>query len=580
MRKLNVGIDLALVGQHRASVYDPQTTQFLDNSFSFDSSYEGYEYLLKRVYGYVRKEEETEIHFIMEPTGMAWMPLSCFLVTRGHSVYRVSTQKSSDLRKFLSKHTKTDKVDTRALAVLPEVDSKGIYQLYLPTADLGTLSRKSKHMAKLTKEASIHKLRIQSICGMVNPNVLKAFGEEKFSVSARTLYRHFTNPFRIGTVSQEGFFEGFRKLRGTDVSTEQLEKIYQASVSAVKIYGPMVENGTLPFDFQQVDEEIQTELRILEFLEAEIRQVQRTIDVYYKKVDNEEALKSIRGIGEKIAPAILGIIGDVSRFANIDKFRRFSGFVPKKNQSSNHEKKGQKINKAAQKLLKEYLYMAADVARQWDPEFAAFYDRLMRKGFHHYAAVCALANKMAGRVYAVLKRMQRSPTSNYTSSIPVVPQEQLRSEEVAYQLRDLEGNVVTNKVGRAIVQEKFPSKSQRKKQEALEKKQNKAKKETMQAEKNAEKQRESLPSHQLLTEEMRQLFRQMPENSSVRSGKTLPAKNVLDNMLPGRFLQNEDDNSEKATLIDVLIKLKKHIEENAHEAVDNLYESGGKKHLT
>ena len=170
----------------------------------------------------------------------------------------------------------------------------------------------------------------------------------------------------------------------------------------------------------------------------------------------------------------------------------------------------------------------------------------MRKGFHHYAAVCALANKMAGRVYAVLKRMQRSQTSNYTSSIPVVSQEQLRSEEVAYQLRDLDGNVVTNKVGRKIVQEQFPSKSQRKKQEALEKKQNKAKPESMQAKKNAEKQRESIPSHQLLTEETRQLFRQMPENSSVRSGKTLPAKDVLDNMLPGRFLQDEDDNSEKS----------------------------------
>jgi transposase len=297
----------------------------------------------------VRKEEETEIHFIMEPTGLAWMPLSCFLVTRGHhSVYRVSTQKSSDLRKFLNRHTKTDKVDTRTLEVLPEVDSKGIYQLYLPTADLGTLSRKSKHMAKLTKEASVHKLRIQSIFGMVNPNVLKAFGDKKkFSISARTLYRHFASPFRIATVSQEGFIEGFRKLRGTEESTELLEKIYQASVSAVKIYGPMVEQGTLPFDFQQVDEEIQTELRILEFLEAEIKQVQRTIDVYYKKVDNEEALKSIRGLGEKIAPAILGIIGDVSRFANIDKFRRFFGFVPKKNQSSNHAKKRAKDNQGS-----------------------------------------------------------------------------------------------------------------------------------------------------------------------------------------------------------------------------------------
>lgn len=63
------------------------------------------------------------------------------------------------------------------------------------------------------------------------------------------------------------------------------------------------------------------------------------------------------------------------------------------------------ITKAAQKLLKKYLYMAAETARQYDPEFAAFYDRLTKKGFHHLQAVCALANKMAGRVYALMNRM-------------------------------------------------------------------------------------------------------------------------------------------------------------------------------
>ena len=78
MERLNVGIDLALVGRHRASMYDPQTKQFLDNSFSFENSYEGYEYLLQRVYKHIPEGEETQIDFIMEPTGLAWMPLSCF----------------------------------------------------------------------------------------------------------------------------------------------------------------------------------------------------------------------------------------------------------------------------------------------------------------------------------------------------------------------------------------------------------------------------------------------------------------------------------------------------------------------
>jgi len=547
----------------------------LDNSFSFENSHEGYEHLLSRVNKHVAEGEETEVHFIMEPTGLAWMPLSCFLVIRGHRVFRVSTQKSSDFRKFLSKHTKSDRVDTRALAQLPEVDREALYELYLPTTDLGTLSRNSKHMAKLIQEAGRHKQRIQSIFAMVNPGVLKAFGEEKFSIAGRTLYRDFTDPFKIIGMGKEVFFREFRQGAGKEVKEEILEKIYQTSVSAVKIYEPMVELGILPFDFEQVDEEIQAELRILDVLEIECAKKQKEIDENYKRVDNEGALKSIRGIGKKIAPAVLGIVGDVSRFLNIDGFGKYFGFIPKKNQSSDHEKGGQKISKSAQKLLKKYMYMAAEVARRWDPECAAFYDRLTKKGLHHFAANCAVANKLVRRVYAVLKRMQRSESSNYKSSFSISSSEQLNTEEVAYQLRDLDGNVVTKKVAREIVQEKFPSKSQREKQEAQAKKQKESQKEPIHIPNATEQHKESLPSQQLLSEQPRQFVREMSANSSKRSGKTLPAKTVLDNTLSEWFLQDKDNDFGKGELRDLLIKLKNQIEKKEIDVVDNLWKSGG-----
>jgi len=121
------------------------------------------------------------------------------------------------------------------------------------------------------------------------------------------------------------------------------------------------------------------------------------------------------------------------------------------------------ITKAAQKLLKKYLYMAAETARQYDPEFAAFYDRLTKKGFHHFQAVCALADKMAGRVYALLNRMQRAENTCYKSlRAPVDPEEQLKPEQVVYKIRDLDGKIIDKREVRKIIQEKFPSKSQRK----------------------------------------------------------------------------------------------------------------------
>ncbi len=110
MKMLHVGVDLALKADHRAAVHDPREDRFLDKSFGFDRSFEGYEHLLARVLKHVPKEEECQLVFLMEPTSGAWVPLSCYLVQRGYTVYRVTTQKSSDYRKFLSKHTKTDRL--------------------------------------------------------------------------------------------------------------------------------------------------------------------------------------------------------------------------------------------------------------------------------------------------------------------------------------------------------------------------------------------------------------------------------------------------------------------------------------
>ena len=63
----------------------------------------------------------------------------------------------------------------------------------------------------------------------------------------------------------------------------------------------------------------------------------------------------------------------------------------------------------------------------------------------------------------------------------------------------------------------------------------------------------------------------------MRSGKTLPAKAVLDDMISEWTLQ--DNGPEKDELIAILIRLKDQIEKKEFEAVENLREGGGKKIL-
>jgi hypothetical protein len=202
----------------------------------------------------------------------------------------------------------------------------------------------------------------------------------------------------------------------------------------------------------------------LDYEERKIAEQEKQILTLYRTIDPEGYLMTPQGIGPTIAPAILGVIGDVSRFPNIDAFRAYFGFIPKKKQSSSREKQGIGIHKAAQGLLQKYLFLAAEVAGQYDPEFAAFYDRLMKKGHHHYQAICALSNKLAGRIYALLNRMQRAAGSRYVSSASTVePCQLLQPEHVGYKLRDLDGRIIDKKEARRIVLERFPSKSQRRK---------------------------------------------------------------------------------------------------------------------
>ncbi len=55
----------------------------------------------------------------------------------------------------------------------------------------------------------------------------------------------------------------------------------------------------------------------------QLAKMPREIESLYKKIDPKGYLISIRGIGRTITPAVLGIVGDVSRFPRIGVFKKY-----------------------------------------------------------------------------------------------------------------------------------------------------------------------------------------------------------------------------------------------------------------
>ncbi len=113
--------------------------------------------------------EGTRLEVVFEPTGPAWMPVAVFFARRGHAVYRVSSAKAADLRRFLRRHAKSNGIDAETLARLPLADPQGLQPLELPGPDAAALDRRVRACARLTRAGSEHKVRIKDLVRQLLP---------------------------------------------------------------------------------------------------------------------------------------------------------------------------------------------------------------------------------------------------------------------------------------------------------------------------------------------------------------------------------------------------------------------------
>ena len=116
-----VGIDVAIKSAHKVSILDRRTGQPIRRTLSVARTFEGV-HRLKEILS-----EADRVEVAIEPAGNAWRPLAGLkprrqvrrwseeeLMAYGFDVYLVDPKKSSRLRKALSDHVKSDRVDAEA----------------------------------------------------------------------------------------------------------------------------------------------------------------------------------------------------------------------------------------------------------------------------------------------------------------------------------------------------------------------------------------------------------------------------------------------------------------------------------
>lgn len=427
-----IGIDPAIESKHTASILNSKAEAIRKN-YKFAASKQEFDNLLKTA-----KADGipfSEICIVCEPTSLVWIPIATYFSALGCKIYMIKPEKAAALRKFFKKHAKTDSIDSMTLAKMPFIDSENLYPLSLRSSDYVALERLCKQRDKLVSLAVAPKTRIRSFFQLANPGVLKAF-EDPFSAAGRKFLRNYVNPNKVLRTGLNRLHKSLNNASRGQTHIDVCETIINSSRNAVALYSNATAKNSLPFDYEQLQLEVNIELDTMEYAEKQISFLESRIESLYLKLDPDETLKSLKGFGTILASIALSITGDINRFHNIRQYKAFSSMIPKTKGTSDTEYLGLSISKGSHPLLRKTYYMAAETARHWDIDFAKkYHECIIVKGMHHKQAICVLANMFASRVYSLLKRKANSNGN----------------DAVSYQLRNAKGKPIDKQIARKII---------------------------------------------------------------------------------------------------------------------------------
>lgn len=112
-------------------------------------------------------------------------------------------------------------------------------------------------------------------------------------------------------------------------------------------------------------------------------------------------LQTIKGIGPYIAASLIGEIQDMTRFKTAKTLIAYAGLDPRIRQSGHTLNSTGRITKRGSSYLRRSIFMAANVARQHDPNLKAFYEKKRSEGKSYKVATVATARKLLTIVRAV-----------------------------------------------------------------------------------------------------------------------------------------------------------------------------------
>ncbi len=349
-----VGIDISKF-KHDCFIQS-ETGKVIKNSFSFNNSKEGFDYLLSILDAL---DHSQEIRIGLEATGHYGDNLMPFLNEHGYSFMQFNPyliKKVSEA--FTLRRTKTDKLDAMTISkVLLSVDYKP-YQL--SSYHISSLKSLTRLREALVKERSLHLVKLTNVMDKLFPE-FKPFFNGKFGTTAIYILKKYKTPKRISKLTDEEILLLKKMHRKSSVSKfVKLRELAKNTVGHTDEY--------LLFQLKSI-------LIIYETIDKEISNIESQIESIMKEYHTN--IPSIPGISTISAAQIVGEFGDFNKFSSASKLLAFAGLEPSTIQSRTMIQNGKMVKHGSPHLR----YVLMNVAKTIIIHNPTFYEYYSKK--HH-----------------------------------------------------------------------------------------------------------------------------------------------------------------------------------------------------
>jgi len=337
-----------------------------------------------------------DVKFCLEATGHYWLPIYCYLTNQGFELHVINPIQSDALRNLYVRKTKTDQKDALLLADLLRLGRAP--ETRLPSETTLKLQSLSRLRFEFVRQVGGLKNRVLGILDRIFPEYPDCFSDV-FIRTSRELLKSYPEPEELAEVDLSELSAFLKEHSRGRFGEERAKKIQSLA------------KGT--FGITMALDAFTLQLRLLveqiEFIEEQIRVIEDAINEVMeelrpsKDTPYRHVIETIPGIGPVLAAAIIGEIGDISRFPNPRALVAYAGLDATVRASGLFEGTRNRISKRGSPVLRNSLWLAAVSARRFNPELRAYYEQKRSQGKHSNVATGAVARKLVHLIYSLWK---------------------------------------------------------------------------------------------------------------------------------------------------------------------------------